>query len=52
MPPPPAQVAQEPHRGKHRWDNPLDNDGQMGEINVIFGGRMPITSKTQGKKLE
>jgi hypothetical protein len=24
----------------------------MGEINVIFGGSMPIASKTQGKKLE
>jgi hypothetical protein len=24
----------------------------MGEINVIFGGNMSITSKTQGKKLE
>jgi hypothetical protein len=24
----------------------------MGEINVIFGGSMSITSKTQGKKLE
>jgi hypothetical protein len=24
----------------------------MGEINVIFGGSMFITSKTQGKKLE
>jgi hypothetical protein len=24
----------------------------MGEINVIFGGRMSITSKTQGKKLK
>jgi hypothetical protein len=24
----------------------------MGEINMIFGGSMPITSKMQGKKLE
>jgi hypothetical protein len=24
----------------------------MGEINMIFGGSMPIASKTQGKKLE
>jgi hypothetical protein len=24
----------------------------MGEINVIFGGSMSITSKTQGKKLQ
>jgi hypothetical protein len=24
----------------------------MGEINMIFGGSMPIASKMQGKKLE
>jgi hypothetical protein len=24
----------------------------MAEINMIFGGSMPITSKTQGKKLQ
>jgi hypothetical protein len=24
----------------------------MGEINVIFGGSMSLTSKTQGKKLQ
>jgi hypothetical protein len=52
MPPPAAQVAQEPRRGKHRQANPPNDDEQMGEINVIFGGSMPIASKTQGKKLE
>jgi hypothetical protein len=29
----------------------LDGDEQMAEINVIFGGSMSITSKTQRKKL-
>jgi hypothetical protein len=29
-----------------------DGDEQMGEINVIFGGSMPIVSKTQGKKIQ
>jgi hypothetical protein len=24
----------------------------MGEINIIFRGNMPLTSKTQGKKLQ
>jgi hypothetical protein len=40
-----------PRRGEHhRVDS--DNEDQMGEINVIFGGSMSIASKTQGKKLE
>jgi hypothetical protein len=52
MPPPAAQVAQEPQRGEHYRANPPDDDEQMGEINVIFGGSMSITSKTHGKKLE
>jgi hypothetical protein len=32
----------------------MDHDGneQMVEINVIFGGSMSITSKTQGEKLQ
>jgi hypothetical protein len=47
----PALVAQEPRRGEHRRADP-DNEDQMGEINVIFGGSMSITSKTQEKKLE
>jgi hypothetical protein len=52
IPPSAAAVAQEPHRGEHRWANPPDDDDQMGEINVIFEGTMFIASKTQGKKLE
>jgi hypothetical protein len=52
IPPPPAQVAQEPRRGEHRRAHPPNNDEQIGEINVIFGGNIPIASKTQGKKLE
>jgi hypothetical protein len=51
MPPPAAPVAQEPRRGEQRQANPND-DEQMGEINMIFGGSMSIISKTQGKKLE
>jgi hypothetical protein len=51
MSPPVAPVAQEPRRGEHRWADP-DNEDQMGEITVIFGGSMSIASKTQGKKLE
>jgi hypothetical protein len=52
MPPPVAQVAQEPRRGKHRQSNPPGDDEQMGEINLIFGGSIFIASKTEGKKLE
>jgi hypothetical protein len=51
MPPPPASVAQEPCRGDHHRVDP-DGDEQMGEINMIFGGSMSITLKTQGRKLE
>jgi hypothetical protein len=51
MPPPAAQVAQEPCRGDHRRVD-LDGDEQIGEINMIFGGSMSITLKTQGEKLE
>jgi hypothetical protein len=42
---------QEPRRVDQRR---ADSEGyeQMGEINVIFGGSMSITSKTQGKKLQ
>jgi hypothetical protein len=49
MPEKPA--VQEPHRGEHRRANP-NNDDQMDEINMIFGGSMSITSKTQGKNLK
>jgi hypothetical protein len=52
MAPPTAQVAQNPQRGEHRQANPPDDDEQMGEINVIFRGTMPITLKMQGGKLE
>jgi hypothetical protein len=48
---PKKPVAQEPCRGDHRWADP-DNDEQLDEINVIFGGSLSIPSKTQGKKLE
>jgi hypothetical protein len=51
MPPPPAPVTQDPHRGEHRQTDP-DNEDQMWEINVIFKSSMSIPSKTQGKKLE
>jgi hypothetical protein len=52
MPPPVAQVAQEPRWGEHRWANPPDDNELMGEINVIFSDSISITSKTQGKKLD
>jgi hypothetical protein len=44
-------AAQEPRRGEHHRANP-NNEDQMDEINVIFGGSLFIASKTQGKKLE
>jgi hypothetical protein len=43
--------AGDPHRGEHHQEIP-DGDEPMAEINVIFGGSMSITSKTQGKKLQ
>jgi hypothetical protein len=52
MPPPAAQVAQEPRRGEHHRTNPPNDDEQMGEINVIFRGSMSIASKTHRKKLK
>jgi hypothetical protein len=52
MPPPAAQVAQEPRHGEHHRANPPDNNEQMGEINVVFRGGMSIASKTHEKKLE
>jgi hypothetical protein len=51
MPPLTALVAQEPRLGEHRRADP-DNEDQMGEINVIFGGNISIASKMQGKKLK
>jgi hypothetical protein len=52
MPPPAAQVSQEPCWGEHHRANPSDDDEQMGKINVIFRGTMSIAPKTQGKKLK
>jgi hypothetical protein len=52
MPPLVAPVAQEPRWSEHHRANPPDDEEQMGEINMIFGGSMSIASKTQGKKLE
>jgi hypothetical protein len=45
-------VQQDAHQGEHHRAIPPDDDEQMEEINVIFGGSMFIASKTQGKKLE
>jgi hypothetical protein len=51
MLPPAAPLPQEPRRGDHHRED-SDRDGQMGEINVIFGGSMSLTSKTQRQKLQ
>jgi hypothetical protein len=51
MPPPAAPALQEPRWVDQRREE-SDEDEQMEEINVIFGGSMPLTSKTQGKKLQ
>jgi hypothetical protein len=48
---PVASAPQEPHQGQHHQVDPND-DEQIGEINVIFGGSMSITLKTQGKKIQ
>jgi hypothetical protein len=42
---PAPQVAHEPHHGEHRRADP-NNEDQMDEINMIFGGRLSIASKT------
>jgi hypothetical protein len=47
---PAALAPQDPHRGEHHREI-SDGDEHMVEINMIFGGSMSITSKTQGKKL-
>jgi hypothetical protein len=52
MPPSAAPTPYDACWGEHRQANPLDDDEQMGEINVIFGGSMSIASETQGKKIE
>jgi hypothetical protein len=49
MSPPAVSVLQDPRRGEDRRET-SDGDEHMTEINVIFGGSMTITSKTQGKK--
>jgi hypothetical protein len=51
MPPLAASAPQDPHKGEHRQEV-SDGDEHMAEINMIFGGSMSITSKTQGKKLQ
>jgi hypothetical protein len=51
MPPPAAPTPQDPRQGEHCREIP-DGDEHMTEINMIFGGSMSITSKTQGKKLQ
>jgi hypothetical protein len=51
MPPPATPAPQDPRRGEHRQEI-SDGDEYMAEINVIFGGSMTITCKTQGKKLQ
>jgi hypothetical protein len=51
MPRSAAPAPQDPRRGEHRRET-SDGDEHMTEINVIFGGSMSITSKTQGKKLQ
>jgi hypothetical protein len=51
MSPPAAPAPQDPHRGEHHREI-SDRDKHIAEINVIFGGSMSITSKTQGKKLQ
>jgi hypothetical protein len=52
MPPSAAPTPYDACWGEYRQANPLDDDEQMGEINVIFGGSMSIASETQGKKIE
>jgi hypothetical protein len=42
---------QDPRQGEHHREI-SDGDEHMVKINMIFGGSMPITSKTQGKKLQ
>jgi hypothetical protein len=50
MSPPAVPTPQEPRRGEHHRVDP-DDDEQMTEINMIFGGSMSITSKTQGRRM-
>jgi hypothetical protein len=45
IPPPASSAPQDPHWGEHHREV-SDGDKHMAEINMIFGGRMSITSKT------
>jgi hypothetical protein len=45
MLPPAAPTPQDPHRGEHRQET-SNEDEDIAEINVIFGGNMSIISKT------
>jgi hypothetical protein len=47
----PPHAAQEPRRVEHHQVD-TDNEDQICEINMIFGGSLSIASKTQGKKLK
>jgi hypothetical protein len=51
MPPPTMPAPQNPRQGEHHREI-SDGDEHVAEINMIFGGSMSITSKTQGKKLQ
>jgi hypothetical protein len=51
MPPPAAPPPQDSRWGEHHREI-SNGDEHMAEINVIFGGSMSITSKTQEKKLQ
>jgi hypothetical protein len=51
MPSPAASAPQDPRQGEHHREV-SDGDEHMTEINMIFWGSMPITSKMQGKKLQ
>jgi hypothetical protein len=46
-----APAPQDPRQGEHRREI-SDGDEHMAEVNMIFGGSMSITFKTQGKKLQ
>jgi hypothetical protein len=50
MPPPAVSAPQDSRQGEHHREV-FDGDEHMAKINMIFGGSMSITSKTQGKKL-
>jgi hypothetical protein len=51
MPLPTTSATQEPWQVDQHWAD-SDEDEQMGEINVIFGGSIFIAFKMQGKKLQ